>query len=83
MDEWVHIVSAKEIHDGCVGDFTKPFHTNFTKADTLGFDVINGKYKFEADWNYFEIEQNNSDIIEQAYESNKRDYQIRKRVFST
>ncbi|BCC58543.1 TPA: siderophore biosynthesis protein [Bacillus cereus] len=81
LDKWVHIVSAKEIHDGCVGDFTKPFHTNFTKADTLGFDVINGKYKFEADWNYFEIEQNNSDIIEQAYESNKRDYQIRKEYF--
>ena len=80
LDEWVHIVSAKEIHDGCVGDFTKPFHTNFTKADTLGFDVINGKYKFEADWNYFEIEQNNSDIIEQAYESNKS-YQIRKEYF--
>lgn len=35
LDEWLHIVSAKEIHDGCVGDFTKPFHTNFTKADTL------------------------------------------------
>ena len=28
-----------------------------------------------------EIEQNNSDIIEQAYESNKRDYQIRKEYF--
>ncbi|EOQ33524.1 TPA: siderophore biosynthesis protein [Bacillus cereus] len=80
-EEWLHIVSAKEIHDGCVGDFTKPFHTNFTKADTLGFDVINGKYKFEADWNYFKIEQNNSDIIEQAYESNERNYQIRKEYF--
>ena len=71
-DEWLHIVSAKEIHEGCVGDFTQSFHTNYTKADTIGFDVIDGKYKFEANWNYFKIEQNHSDIIEKAYEFNEK-----------
>lgn len=56
LDEWVYIVLVKEIYDGCVGDFIKLFYINFMKVDILGFDVINGKYKFEVDWNYFEIE---------------------------
>lgn len=80
-DEWLHIVSAKEIHEGCVGEFTQPFHTNFTKEDTLGFDVIDGKYRFEADWQYFEIEQDSSDILEKSYALNEKDYQIRKEFF--
>ncbi|PEJ35469.1 siderophore biosynthesis protein [Bacillus pseudomycoides] len=80
-NQWLHVVSAKEIHEGCVGDFTQPFHTNFTKEDTLGFDVVDGKYKFEADWNYFKIEQNPSEIVEKAYVHNEKDYQIRKEFF--
>ncbi|MGZ9868725.1 siderophore biosynthesis protein [Priestia endophytica] len=80
-DEWLHIVSAKEIHEGCVGDFTPSFHTRFTKEDTLGFNVIEGKYKFEADWNYFEIEQDPSETLEEAYTRNEKDYEIRKEFF--
>ena len=47
----------------------------------LGFDVIEGKYKFEADWCYFEIEQDPSDIVEEAYVRNEEDYRIRKEFF--
>lgn len=54
-NQWLHIVSVKEIFDGQIGDSTSQYHTRFTKADMLGFDVIDGKYKFDADWNYFTI----------------------------
>jgi hypothetical protein len=47
----------------------------------LGFDVLDGKYKFEADWQYFEIEQESSDILEKSYVLNEKDYQIRKEFF--
>lgn len=53
-NEWLHIVSVKEIYDGCVGEEREEYHTQFTKADMLGFDIIDGKYKFDADWNYFQ-----------------------------
>ena len=80
-DEWLHIVSAKEIHEGCVGELTQQFHTNFSKEDMLGFDVIDGKYKFEADWRYFDIEQEPSDQLEEAYVQNEKDYEIRKEYY--
>lgn len=55
-DQWLHIVSVKEIYDGCVGEDTSDYHTAFTKADMFGFDVIEGKYKFDADWNFFSVD---------------------------
>lgn len=54
-DQWLHIVSVKEIYDGRVGEHTTAFHTAFTKCDMLGFDVIDGKYKFDAGWEYFTV----------------------------
>ena len=57
QDEWLHIVSVKEIYEGCVGEDTQEYHTAYTKEDMLSFDVSNGKYKFEADWNYFLLNQ--------------------------
>lgn len=67
--EWLHFVSVKEIHEGCVGENTQQFHTLFTKEDMLGFDVIDGKYKFEADWNYFSLHQ--KEQLEATYEALK------------
>ncbi|MBC9932821.1 hypothetical protein [Chitinophaga qingshengii] len=51
-NEWLHIVSPKEFYDGPVGE-QEDYHTDYTRPDIMGFDVINGKYRFEADWRYF------------------------------
>ncbi|GGF88306.1 hypothetical protein GCM10010912_36980 [Paenibacillus albidus] len=87
LDEWVHFVSVKEIYDGSVGDNTREFHNLYTQEDMLGFDVIDGKYRFEADWNYFirhqEIQEDPEDqsAMKEAYACNDKDYQIRKTFF--
>ncbi|MED4455539.1 siderophore biosynthesis protein [Metabacillus fastidiosus] len=81
QDEWLHIVSVKEIFEGCIGEDTGPFHTAFTKEDMIGFDVIDGKYQFEADWNYFALEQSSENDLEEAYLLNEKDYNIRKEFF--
>jgi len=52
-DEWLHFVSVKEIYDGRVGAHTGVYHTTYTQEDTLAFDVVDGKYRFDADWRYF------------------------------
>lgn len=80
LDEWVHFVSVKEIYEGCVGEDTQQFHTSFTKEDMIGFNVIDGKYKFEADWDYF-IQNQEPQMVEEAYLNNEKDYQIRKEYF--
>ncbi|MEK4670313.1 siderophore biosynthesis protein [Paenibacillus alvei] len=80
-EEWLHIISVKEIHDGCVGELTSQFHSKFTKEDMIGFDVIDGKYKFEADWRFFEIEQDQSEMLQEAYLNNDIDYNIRKEYY--
>lgn len=49
-DEWVHIISAKE---NMLGVYTSNHHTDYTKESVYGFDIIDGKYKFEASWDYF------------------------------
>jgi hypothetical protein len=54
-DEWVHFISVKEIYEGRVGENTFDFHTRYTKEDMFGFDIKDGKYKFDASWNYFYI----------------------------
>lgn len=81
-DEWVHFVSAKEIYEGSVGQSTADYHTNYTREDTLGFDVTaDGKYRFEADWNYFLLERKPDPELEQAYADNGADYAARKLFF--
>lgn len=52
-DQWVHFVSVKEIYEGCVGQETSVYHSDFCKEDMYGFDVVGDKYKFSGDWNYF------------------------------
>ncbi|MEK8127095.1 siderophore biosynthesis protein [Paenibacillus filicis] len=88
QDEWLHIVSAKEIHEGCVGADTTEYHTHYSKEDMIGFNVIDGKYKFEAEWKYFAIEQKDDtedsyevDSLEDAYQQNEKDYQSRKQFY--
>jgi hypothetical protein len=54
-DQWLHFVSVKEIYDGRVGENTISFHTDYTKCDMFGFDIIEGKYKFDAKWEYFSV----------------------------
>jgi len=56
-DQWVHFVSVKEIYEGTVGQMTSAFHTEWTQEDSIAFDVVDGKYRFAGDWNYFLIEQ--------------------------
>ncbi|MGQ8868485.1 hypothetical protein [Myroides sp. TSA_177.3] len=53
LDQWLHFVSVKEIYDGCIGQNTTSYHRNFTQLDSIGFDIIDGKYKFDGDWNFF------------------------------
>ncbi|MBC9909481.1 hypothetical protein [Chitinophaga varians] len=72
-DEWLHIVSVKAFYDGRVGESKEQYHTPFTQPDIIGFDVISGKYRFEADWRYFE---NYSVIPEEQYASDFPDQQI-------
>jgi hypothetical protein len=54
-NEWLHIVSVRKFMKAVWKK--KRNHTQFTKADMLGFDIIDGKYKFDADWNYFRLLQ--------------------------
>jgi hypothetical protein len=53
--QWLHFVSVKEIYDGRVGENTSAHHTDYSRCDMLGFDVIDGKYKFDAAWEYFTV----------------------------
>ncbi|UIR55073.1 hypothetical protein LZQ00_12365 [Sphingobacterium sp. SRCM116780] len=55
-NQWLHFVSVNEIYDGCVGQETQDYHTDYCKEDMVGFNVIGDKYEFEADWKYFVIE---------------------------
>ncbi|MDM1398877.1 hypothetical protein HX049_17175 [Myroides odoratimimus] len=88
-DTWLHIVSVKEIYDSCVGVDTTDYHTTFTKADMFGFDIIDRKYKFDADWNYFSVdtviteEDYTKDYSELEIEYNKNEtvYQLRKAYY--
>ncbi|MGE7823966.1 siderophore biosynthesis protein [Paenibacillus sp. NPDC093718] len=81
-DQWLHFVSVKEIYDGSVGEETVSEHRQFTKEDMLGFDVVNGKYRFEADWNYFLLEQEpDHETLIEAYADNERDFMARKQFY--
>ncbi|WP_158211103.1 hypothetical protein [Myroides phaeus] len=79
-DQWLHFISAKEIYDGCVGQETEQWHTEYCKMDMLGFDIIGDKYAFEADWNYFAIEKmkqsevSNLEIV-QLYRNKRKEFQ--------
>lgn len=55
QDQWLHFISVKEIYDGSVGERTLQWHTELTQLDSFGFDIIDGKYKFEGNWDYFSI----------------------------
>lgn len=55
QDQWLHFVSVKEIYDGRVGENSSSFHTDYTKSDMFGFDIIDGKYRFDAKWEYFSV----------------------------
>lgn len=87
---WLHIVSAKEIYDGSVGEEREEYHTSFTQSDMLGFDIIDGKYKFDADWNYFQTsteitpEQYDQEFSDLEIEYNMNDamYQLKKAFFN-
>lgn len=52
-NKWVHFISVKELYQGRVGEKKSKHYTQYTKADMFGFDVIEGKYKFDADWSFF------------------------------
>ncbi|KRD11253.1 hypothetical protein ASE21_05985 [Flavobacterium sp. Root901] len=52
---WLHFISVKEIYNGSVGQTTTSFHSEFTKYDMFGFDILDGKYKFDSEWDYFTV----------------------------
>lgn len=72
-DQWLHFVSVKEIYEGCVGQETAMYHSDYCREDLIGFDVVGDKYNFEGDWNYFIYEKevkegssiNNQNMIQQ------------------
>lgn len=84
-DEWVHFISVKEIYDGQVGGNTPNFYTEYTKADLFGFDIIDGKYKFDAPWDYFYINHNDHsgkfDYLQEAYDKNTNSYEVGKEYY--
>lgn len=81
-DQWLHFVSVKEIHEGSVGEETASEHTAYTKEDMFGFDVVDGKYRFETGWNYFLLEQEpDHETLIEAYADNERDFMARKQFY--
>ena len=82
-DEWVHFISVKEIYEGCVGENTTKYHTKYTKEDMFGFDIIDGKYKFDASWDYFYINHNSDDSeeLEIVYKENETSFEAGKMYF--
>ena len=88
-DQWLHFVSVKEIYDGRVGENTTAFHTDYTKCDMFGFDIIDGKYKFDGKWEYFtvstEISPENYHLEytdeEIQYNFNEAMYQLKKSYY--
>ncbi|MDR6525251.1 hypothetical protein J2787_000621 [Chryseobacterium rhizosphaerae] len=88
-DQWLHIVSVKEIYDGCVGENKPEYHTEYTKSDMFSFDVMEGKYKFDADWNYFSAHTeispedygNSYSDLEIEYNMNEAMYQLKKEYY--
>lgn len=72
-DQWLHFVSVKEIYDGRVGENTTTFHTNYTRCDMFGFDIIDGKYKFDANWEYFSV---STEISPESYHLEYTDEEI-------
>lgn len=72
-DYWLHFVSVKEIYDGRIGENTVQFHTDYTKCDMLGFDIIDGKYKFDSKWEYFSV---STEILPQDYHLEYTDEEI-------
>ncbi|MFH6992741.1 hypothetical protein [Flavobacterium sp. FlaQc-48] len=72
-EQWLHFISVKEIYDGRVGENTKSFHTDYTKSDMFGFDVIDGKYKFDASWEYFTV---STEILPENYHLEYTDREI-------
>jgi hypothetical protein len=84
-DEWVHFISVKEIFEGCVGENTFDHHTNYTKEDMFGFDIIDGKYKFDASWEYFDINYKEDpeyhEELNNAYNVNTTSFEARKKFY--
>jgi len=88
-NEWLHFVSVKEVYDGRVGEDTTVYHTRYTLPDTFAFDVIDGKYRFDADWRYFKehrnitpgkYQQDHTDA-EIAWNMNEAMYQLKKSYY--
>lgn len=88
-DEWLHFISVKEVNDGRIGAHANAYHTKYTQPDALGFDIIDGKYKFDADWRYFRKHRfipaheyhkayTNEEI---AYNMNEEMYQLKKSYY--
>ncbi|RBL90611.1 hypothetical protein [Chitinophaga flava] len=71
--QWLHFVSVKELYDGRVGEQSHAYHTRYSQPDTFAFDVIDGKYKFDADWRFFDDLQH---IEPEAYQGNYSDHEI-------
>lgn len=88
-NEWLHLVSVKEMYDGRVGESKETYHTAFTQPDMFGFDVVEGKYRFEADWRYFNDYQlipadqyaNGFPEAEIEYNMNEAMYRLKKAYF--
>lgn len=82
-DQWLHFVSVKEIGEGCVGQETHDYHSQYCKEDMYAFDVVGNKYKFAGDWNYFIAEQvgkqdkNCNEDTVKAYRANLSNFESR------
>lgn len=63
---WIHFVQPAGIFDGCVGENTPEYHDEYNFDDSICFDVDgNGKYTFNGDWRFFEINHYDSSTIHQ------------------
>ncbi len=79
-DEWVHIISAKEENPG---DKTAEYYTKYTGKFMYSFDIIDGKYQFEADWNYFKYHQKDKTFAyyQEQYELATQNYELGKQFY--
>jgi hypothetical protein len=57
VDSWLHFVAPVEpLMEGYIGEFTRPYHDFYNKEGQVSLSLIDGRYMFQGDWNYFAYE---------------------------
>jgi hypothetical protein len=90
LDCWLHFVSPIEpLMEGCVGDWTGPYHDSYNTVGQVALRFNGGKYSFTGDPNFFLYEslaqyrgrQYTEDEMRADYNSRIADYELSRRSF--